>query len=74
MNTVTRRRGGDVKPIGNLRGMIEMFVQCIDVFENAAAPADHKIVYRDDVLGVFGKGDTTDMLGNPVDVIIRIHT
>lgn len=65
MNTVSRRGGCDVKPIGNLRGMIEMFVQGINIFENAAAAANHKVIYCDDVLGVFWKGDTTNMLGNP---------
>lgn len=62
MNTITGRRWGDVKAVGDLCGMIEMFVQCINVFENAAAPADDEVVDCDDVLGVFRKGYATNML------------
>lgn len=54
-----------MKPIGDLCGMIEMFVQGVDVLENATAPANDKVVDCDDVLGVLGEGDAADVLENP---------
>ena len=65
MNTVAGSRGGDMEPIGDLCGMIEVFVQGVDVLENTTAPAYDEIVDRDDVLGVFGEGDAADMLETP---------
>lgn len=62
MNTVAGRLWGDMEAVGYLCGMIEVFVQSVDVFENAATPADDEVVDCNDVLRVFGKGYTTDML------------
>ena len=52
-----------MEAVGDLRWMIEMLVQGVNVFEDAATAADDKVVNRDDMLGVFREGDSTDMLG-----------
>lgn len=65
MNTVSGRRRGDMEAIGDLRGMIEMLVQGVDVLEDAAATADDEVVDGDDMLGVFGEGYAADVLGTP---------
>ena len=62
MDTVTGRSRCDMKAVGNLCGVIKMFMQGVNVFENAAAPANDEIVNGDDVLGVFRKGNATNML------------
>ena len=62
MDAVSGRCWGDVEAIGDLCGVIEMFMQGVDVFENAAAPADDEIVNGNDVLGVFREGNPTNML------------
>ena len=55
MDAVSGRSWGDMEAIGDLCGVIEMFMQGVNVFENAAAPANDEIVNGDDVLGVFRK-------------------
>ncbi len=54
-----------METIGYLRGMVEVLMQCVDVLENAAAPADNKVVNGDDMLGVLGEGNSADMLEMP---------
>lgn len=54
-----------MEPIGDLCRMIEMFVQGVDVLENAASPADDKVVDCNDVLGVFRKRNATNVLEYP---------
>ena len=65
MNAVTGRGGSDVEPVGDLCGMIEVFVQGVDVLENAATPTDNQVVDCDDVLGIFRERDAADMLRTP---------
>ena len=53
MDAVSWRSWGDMEAIGDLCGVIEMFMQGVNVLENTAAPANDEIVNSDDVLGVF---------------------
>ena len=62
MDAVSGRSWGDMEAIGDLCGVIEMFMQGVDVLENAAAPANDKVVNGDDVLRVFREGNATNML------------
>ena len=52
-----------MEAIRDLRWMIEMLVQCVNVFKDTATAADDKVVNRDDVLRVLREGDSTNMLG-----------
>ena len=65
MDTVSGGRGRNMEAVGDLRRMIEMLMQGVDVFENATAPTDDKVVDCDDMLRVFGKRDSADMLHMP---------
>lgn len=51
-----------MEAVGDLCRVIEMFMQGVNVLENAAAPANDEIVNGDDVLGVFREGNATNML------------
>ena len=62
MDAVSGRSRGDMEAVGDLCGVIEMFMQGVNVLENAAAPANDEIVNGDDVLGVFREGNATNML------------
>ena len=62
MDAVSRRCWGDMEPVGDSCGVVEMLVQGVDVFQNAATAANDKIVDCDDMLGVFREGDSADML------------
>ena len=62
MDAVSGRSRGDMEAVGDLCRVIEMFMQGVNVLENAAAPANDEIVNGDDVLGVFREGNATNML------------
>ena len=62
MDAVSRRCWGDMEPVGDCCGVVEMLVQGVDVFQNAASSANNEIVDCDDVLGVLREGDSADML------------
>ena len=64
MDAISGSRGRDVEAVGDLRRMVEMAVQGVDVFEDAATPTDDEVVDGDDMLGVFWKRDSADMLGS----------
>ncbi len=51
-----------MKSVGDLCGMVKVFVQGVNVLENAAAPTNDEVVGRDHVLGVFWKGYTANVL------------
>ena len=62
MDAVPGRSWCDMEAVGDLCGVVEIFMQGVDVLENAAAPANDEIVNGDDVLGVFREGNSANML------------
>ena len=54
LDAITRGLGGNVEAIFDRRWVLEMFVERVDIFENAAFAADNKIVNGNNVLTVFG--------------------
>ena len=65
MDAVSRGCGRDMEAVGDLRRMIEMLMQGVDILENATTPTDDKVVDCDDMLRVFGERDSADMLDMP---------
>lgn len=62
MDTVSRRGRRDVETVFDRGGMVEVFVEGVDVFEDAAAGRDDEVIDCYYVLGVFGQGDAADVL------------
>lgn len=52
----------DMESIGDLGGMVEMLVQGVNVFKDAATPTNDEVVDCDDVLGVLREADSTNVL------------